>query len=113
MICVKIIAICVKKINLVAWRPFGLPQGWRPEAAASTAYRSYATALKVLFAPLTSCFSTHQNSKLLLRLAPSLMLLLQYGTLYLLTYVILHLFIHSPLISKPTFSYPSSFAHSY
>src|SRR3989442_622790 len=37
----------------------------------------------------------------------------KYGTLYLLTYVTLHLFIHSPLISKPTFSHPSSFAHSY
>src|SRR3989441_6826736 len=59
--------------------------------------------LKDVFAPLTSCFSTHQKSKLLLPLAPSLMLLLQYGTLYLLTYVTLHLFIHSPLISKPTF----------
>src|SRR3989441_7339510 len=69
--------------------------------------------LKDLFAPLTSCFSTHQKSKLLLPLAPSLMLLLQYGTLYLLTYVTLHLFIHSPLISKPTFSRSSSFAHSY
>src|SRR3989442_10701419 len=69
--------------------------------------------LKDLFAPLTSCFSTNQKSKLLLPLAPSLMLLLQYGTLYLLTYVTLHLFIHSPLTSKPTFSHPSSFAHSY
>src|SRR5206468_10391533 len=69
--------------------------------------------LKDLFAPLTSCFSTNQNSKLLLPLAPSLMLLLQFGTLYLLTYVTLHLFIHSPLYSKPTFSHPSSFAHSY
>src|SRR3989442_12804050 len=69
--------------------------------------------LKDLFAPLTSCFSTNQKSKLLLPLAPSLMLLLQYGTLYLLTYVTLHLFIHSPLTSKPTFSHLSSFAHSY
>ena len=34
---------CVNKIDLVAWRPSGLPQGWRPEAAASTASRSYAT----------------------------------------------------------------------
>src|SRR3989442_15129280 len=69
--------------------------------------------LKDLFAPLTSCFLTHQKSKLLLPLAPSLMLLLQYGTLYLLTYVTLHLFIHSPLISKPTFARSSSFAYSY
>src|SRR3989442_15005610 len=38
---------------------------------------------------------------------------LQYGTLYLLTYVTRHLFTHSPLNSKPTFSHLNSFTHSY
>ena len=56
-----------------------------------------------LFALLINCFLTHPKSKLPLSLAPFLMLRLQYATLYLLTYVILNLFIHSPLNSKPTF----------
>src|SRR5437867_1875099 len=35
--------------------------------------------------------------------SPWFMLLLQCGTLYLFIYATLHLFIHSPLNSKPTF----------
>ena len=56
---------------------------------------------------------THPISKLPLPLAPFLTLHLQYGTLYLLTYVTLHRFNHSLLNSKPTFSHLNSFLHPY
>src|SRR3989442_16000464 len=75
------------------------------------AYFNFIT-LKDLFSLLGSCFSTHPKSKLPLPLAPFLMLRHQYGTLYLLTYVTLYLFIHSSLNSKPTFSHLNSFTHS-
>ena len=60
--------------------------------------------LKYPFALLTSSCSTHQKSKLLLLLASFVMLRLQYETLYLLTCVTHHLFIHSPFSLKSTFS---------